>query len=141
MKIFLVIPDQIKPLYHSDYRLVRLNDDRSGSIPSRSRIRLSALKRLSCFFLSELSISRDKAETFNTSTILNLLSFPCTRTEFNPTFSTKQILHVNLWPSFSNAPRLFKSLTKSPFLINASIFVLYLHIFRCSARFCFRQSK
>ena len=26
---------QIKPQYHSDDRLVRLNDDRSGSIPSR----------------------------------------------------------------------------------------------------------
>ena len=61
----------------------------TGSIPSRSRIRLSALNKLSCFFLNELSISFDKGETFSTSATLNLLSFPSTRTEFNPTSSTK----------------------------------------------------
>ena len=101
----------------------------SGSIPSRSRIRLSALKRLSCFFLNELPISWLIEGTLRTSIKLYLFSFPWTLTLFNPTSSTTKILHVNRCPSFSKAPRLFKSLTKSPFWISELLILLLCAIF------------
>ena len=47
------------------HRLGLLLLDLYGSIPSCSRIRLSALNRLSCFFLKELSISLLIGETFS----------------------------------------------------------------------------